>query len=78
MHARESLEEDMEWVTGDGREDEDTSEAKDEAPKNREDNITYFTRQSSTKPEIVRRYVDCPVSSCALSNPIFQPRIGQA
>ena len=51
MHAGKSLEEDAEWVTG----DEDTSEAKDEAPRNQEDNITYFTRQSSTKPEVVHR-----------------------
>ena len=57
--AGESLEEDAEWVTGDGI--EDNSEAKDEAPKNQEDSITYFTRQSSTKPEAVRRYVNRPV-----------------
>jgi hypothetical protein len=44
MHAGESFQEDAEWVTGDGIEDEDTSEAKDEAPKNQEDNITYFIR----------------------------------
>jgi hypothetical protein len=54
----ESLEEDAEWVTGDGIDDEDTIEAKDEAPKNQENSSTYFTRQSSTKPEAVRRYVD--------------------
>jgi hypothetical protein len=40
-----------------GIDDEDTSEAKDEASKNQENNITYFTRQSSTKPEAARRYV---------------------
>jgi hypothetical protein len=61
MHAGESLEKNAESVTGDGIEDEDTSEAKDEAPKNHEENITYFIIQSSTKPEAVRRYVDRPV-----------------
>ena len=44
-----------------GINDEDTSEAKDEAPKNQENSITYFTRQSSTKPEAVSRYVDPPM-----------------
>jgi hypothetical protein len=39
-----------EWVTRDGIDDE-----------NQEDSITYFTRQSSTKPEAVVRYVDLPV-----------------
>ena len=60
MHAGESLEENAEWVTGDGIKDEDTSEAKEEVPKNQEENITYFTRQSSNKPEAVRRYFDPP------------------
>jgi hypothetical protein len=75
MHAGESLEEDAEWVTGDGREDEDTSEAKKEAPKNQEDKITYFIRQSSSKPEAVRRYVDCPVSNQVVHfvTPLFNP-----
>jgi hypothetical protein len=75
MHAGKSLEEDAEWVTRDGREDEDTSESKDEAPKNQEDNITYFIRQSSTKPEAVRRYVDCPVSNQVVHfvTPLFNP-----
>jgi hypothetical protein len=44
-----------------GIDNKDTSEAKDEAPKNKENSITYFTRQSSTKPEAVRRYVDPPL-----------------
>ena len=39
-NARESLEEDAEWVTGYGIDNEDTSEAKNEAPKNQENSIT--------------------------------------
>jgi hypothetical protein len=73
--AGESLEEGAEWVTGDGIDDEDTSEAKDEAPKNQENSITYFTRQSSTKPEAVRRYVDPPMlNHCVQSlTPLYIP-----
>jgi hypothetical protein len=33
--AGENLEEDVEWVTGEGINDKDTSEAKDEAPRTR-------------------------------------------
>jgi hypothetical protein len=71
--AGESFEEDAEWVTGDGIEDEDINETEagndasedteeekemmkqDKAPKNWEDSITYFNRQSSTKTEAVAR-----------------------
>jgi hypothetical protein len=59
--AWESFEEDAEWVTGNGIEDEDISEAEDEDPKNQENSITYFTRQSSTRTEAVARYVELPV-----------------
>jgi hypothetical protein len=80
MHAGESLQEDAEWMTGDGLEDEDTSEAKDKAPKNQESNITYFIRQSSTLPEAVRRYVDRPVINQVvhLVTPLINPGSEQA